>query len=176
MRVRNSAIWLSSFIALTVKMNKILIYSATFTLVTAASIFARSATAATDNSRVPNINNVEFSSSSWRIVKHTFRVHIPLDKNPLDQILIDVPSTVAVSNDIDVLNENSQKININVSAHDRRIIIDFPKKGISNTKLLIKLNKVKQPVQGSASVYSISAKVIGSDEEIPVGVAQFSTF
>ncbi|MEI2578079.1 DUF2808 domain-containing protein [Scytonema sp. PRP1] len=158
-------------------MNKILIYTAAFTLVTAALISASYATTKIDNSRVPNVdNNVEFPSSGWRIVKHTFRVHIPLDKNPLDQILIDVPSTVAVSNDINVLNENSQKININVSAHGRRIIIDFPEKIISNTKLLIELNKVRQPVQGSASVYNISAKVVGSDKEIPVGVAQFPTF
>ncbi|KAB8314330.1 DUF2808 domain-containing protein [Tolypothrix campylonemoides VB511288] len=158
-------------------MNKILVYTAAFALATAALISASYATTKIDNSRVPNVdNNVEFPSSRWRIVKHTVRVRIPLDKNPLDQILIDVPSTVAVSNDIDVLNEKSQKININVSAHGRRIIIDFPEKVISNTKLLIQLNKVKQPVQGSASVYNISAKVVGSDEEIPVGVAQFPTF
>jgi hypothetical protein len=158
-------------------MNKTLIHTAIFALATAAFISTGYATAKIDNSRVPNVdNNVEFPSSGWRIVKHTVRVRIPLDKNPLDQILIDVPSTVAVSNDIDVLNENSQKININVSAHGRRIIIDFPEKIISNTKLLIQLNKVRQPVQGSASVYNISAKVVGSDEEIPVGVAQFPTF
>ncbi|KYC34866.1 hypothetical protein WA1_50010 [Scytonema hofmannii PCC 7110] len=158
-------------------MKKILISTAAFALVTAASIFDCSATAATDNSRVPNVdNNVEFPSSSWRLVKHVFRVHVPRNNNALDQLIIDTPPTVAVSNDIDVLNEKGQTININISVNGRRIIIGFPEKVISNTKLLIELNKVKQPTQGPASVYRLSAKVVGSDEEIPVGVAQFPKF
>ena len=83
---------------------------------------------------------------------------------------------MAVSNDIDVLDNSGQKININISVNGRRIIIDFPGKVISNTKLLIELNKVKQPTAGPDSVYSLSAKVVGSDSEIPVGVARFRTF
>ncbi len=158
-------------------MKKILIYTAAFTLVTAASILARSATAATDNSRVPNVdNNVEFPSHGWRLVQHVFRVHVPRNNNALYQLIIDVPSTVAVSSDIDVLDENGQTININISVNGRRIIIVFPQKVIDSNKLLIKLNKVKQPTQGPASVYSISAKIVGSDEEIPVGIAQFPKF
>ncbi|GAA6618748.1 hypothetical protein [Scytonema sp. NUACC26] len=158
-------------------MKKILIYTVAFALVIAASILARSATAATDNSKVPNVDkNVEFPSNSWRLVQHIFQVHVPQDNNALSELIIDVPSTVAVSSDIDVLDENGQKININISVSGRKIIIVFPQKVIDSNKLLIKLNKVKQPTQGPASIYSISAKIVGSDKEIPVGIAQFPKF
>ncbi|MUG93365.1 hypothetical protein F7734_13385 [Scytonema sp. UIC 10036] len=158
-------------------MKKIPSYTAAFALVTAASILTHSATAATDNSRVPNVdNNVEFPSNGWRLVQHIFQVHVPRNNNALSQLIIDVPSTVAVSSDIEVLDENGQKININISVHGRKLIIVFPQKVIDSNKILIKLNKVKQPTQGPASIYSISAKIVGSDKEIPVGIAQFPKF
>lgn len=156
-------------------MKRTLIYAAAF-VATAALISAGYASAKTDDSRVRNLNNNVHSPTHWRLVKHTFQVHIPQNNNALSQLIIQVPSTVAVSNDIDVLDEKGQKININVSVNGKRIIIDFPKTVISNTKLLIELNKVKQPIIGPASVYSLSAKVVGSEVEIPIGVAQFPTF
>ncbi|MBW4633037.1 MAG: DUF2808 domain-containing protein [Iphinoe sp. HA4291-MV1] len=156
-------------------MKRTLISTAVCSVATAASIFTGYANAKTDD-RVPNVNkNVVFPSTSWRIVKHTFQLHVPQNNNALSELVIDVPSTVAVSNDIDVLDEKGQKININVSVNGRRITIDFPEPIISKTKLLIEFNKVKQPILGSASVYSLSVKVVGSDVEIPVGVARFPT-
>lgn len=160
-------------------MKRTLIHAATFVLATAASISADYASAKPDDGRVPALdvdNNVQFYPTRWRLVKHTFKLHIPQNYNALDQLIIDTPSTVAVSNNIDVLDESGQKININVSVNGRKIIILFPEAVISNTKLLIELNKVKQPILGPASVYSLSAKVVGSDVEIPVGVTRFSTF
>lgn len=158
-------------------MKKILIYTAALTLATLASTSTGYASTKKDNSNVSNLeNNVQSSTNSWRLVKHTFQLRIPRNTNALSQLIIDTPPTVAVSNDIDVLAQNGQKININVSAIGRRIIIDFPEKVISNTKLMIELNKVKQPVIGPDSVYNLSAKVVGSDIEIPVGVARFHTF
>ncbi|MBW4628952.1 MAG: DUF2808 domain-containing protein [Brasilonema octagenarum HA4186-MV1] len=158
-------------------MKKTLISAAAFALVSAALISAGYATAKTDNNRVSNVNdNVEFPPNSWRIVKHTFRVHILENNNALSQLIIDTPSSVAVSNDIDVLNEQGQKININISVTGRRILIDFPEKVISNTNLVIEFNKVRQPTVGLASVYSFWAKAVGNDTEIPIGTAQFSTF
>ncbi|KAB8335745.1 DUF2808 domain-containing protein [Scytonema tolypothrichoides VB-61278] len=158
-------------------MKKTLISAAVFALTSAALISAGYATAKTDNNKVYSVHdNVEFPPHSWRIVKHTFRVHIPQNNNALSQLIIDTPSSVAVSNDIDVLDNSGQKININISVNGRRILIYFPEKVISNTKLVIEFNKVRQPTVGSASVYSFWAKTVGNDTEIPVGTAQFSTF
>ena len=158
-------------------MKRTLIYAATFALATTALIYAGYATAKTNDGRVPNVdNNVQVSPSRWRLVKHTFQLHIPKKNKALSQLIIDVPSTVVVSNDIEILNENGQKININISTTGRKITIAFPEPVISNTKLNINLNKVKQSIQGSDSLYHFSAKVLGSDVEIPVGVARFPTF
>lgn len=158
-------------------MKKLLTCAATFSLVILASISAGYTNAKTDNSRVTNVeNDLQSPTNSWRLVKHTFQLHIPRNISALSQLTIEAPSTVAVSNDIDVLAQNGQKISIDISVNGKTIIIDFPQKVISNTKLLVELNKVKQPIGGADSVYRLAAKVVGSDREIPVGTARFRTF
>lgn len=146
-------------------------------LATIALTSAGYTSAKTDNSNVSNVeNNAQFPTNRWRLVKHAFQLHVPRNTNALSQLIIDTSPTVAVSNDIDVLAQNGQQININIFTNGRRIIIDFSEKDISNTTLLVELNKVKQPTLGPDSVYNLSAKVVGSDAEIPIGVARFHTF
>ncbi|RAM49963.1 MAG: hypothetical protein C6Y22_19395 [Hapalosiphonaceae cyanobacterium JJU2] len=157
-------------------MKRILIYAATFALAIASVISVGYATANADDDKVPNVDNgLQLPPIQWQLVKHTFRLHIPRNNKALSQLIINAPSTVAVSNDIEVLDENGQNININISVNGRKIIINFPETVLANTKLNINLNKVKQPIKGPASVYSFSAKVIDSDKEIPIGLAQFPT-
>lgn len=157
-------------------MKKILVCAA-LSLAIVASTSAGYTSAKTDKNKFSNVeNNLQSPTKRLRLVKHTFQLHIPRNINSLSQLIIEAPSTVAVSNDIDVLAQNGQKINIQVSNIGRRIVIDFSKKDISNTTLLVELNKVKQPVLGLDSVYNLSAKVVGSDTEIPVGIARFRTF
>ncbi|WP_337884469.1 DUF2808 domain-containing protein [Fischerella thermalis] len=155
-------------------MKIILFYAAVCSVAIAALISVGYANAKTNNNKVANVdNNLQSTPTGWRLVKQTFQLHVPKNSNALSQLIIDTPSTVAVSNDIEVLNDRGEKININVSADGRRIIIEFSQPVTSNTKLFINLNKVKQPILGSASVYHLSVKVIGNNKEIPVGVAQF---
>lgn len=157
-------------------MKKIRIYAAAFTLAIAALLNPGYASAKTDNSRVnPVDGNVQFSPIRWRLVRQTFVLHLPRNSQPIAQIIIAVPSTVTVGNDIDVLEQNGRKININVSVDGKNIILDFPKTVAPDTKLSINLNKVKQPIFGSTSVYRFSAKVVGSDAEIPLGETRFPT-
>ncbi|WP_337884502.1 DUF2808 domain-containing protein [Fischerella thermalis] len=165
-------------------MKRMLIYAATFALAMSATSFANAsvisvsyATANADDDKAPNVDNgLQLPPIKWRLVKHSFRLHIPQNNKALSQLIIDAPPTVAVSNDIEVLDENGEKININISVNGRKILINFPETVIANTKLNIDLNKVKQPIQGAASVYKLSVKVVGSNIDIPVGVAQFPTF
>lgn len=157
-------------------MKKLLTYTAFF-LAIVALISAGYTNAKTDNNMVANVeNDLQSPTNRWRLVKHTFQLHIPRNINALSQLIIEAPSTVAVSNDIDVLAQNGQKIRIDISVKGKKIIIDFPQKVISNTKLLVELNKVKQPIGGADSVYRLAAKAVGSDREIPVGTARFRTF
>lgn len=172
----------SELISSRCEMKKILIYPpASLILAIVASISASYASGNintnTNDSRVFSVeNNLQSPTTRWRIVKHAFQIHIPKNIDALSQLIIDTPSTVAVSNDINTSDQNGRKINTNASVDGRKIIVFFPKKDISNTKLLVELNKVKQPTFGSDSIYSLSAKVVGNDSEIPVGVARFRTF
>lgn len=119
--------------------------------------------------------DTQLTSKDWQLVKHSFRFHLPQKSKPLSQIIITIPSTVAVSNDIDVLEQNGRKIDIKISVIEGKIVLVFSSPVAPNTKFNINLNKVKQPVRGPTSKYQFSAKFIGSDAEIPIGVVQFST-
>jgi hypothetical protein len=133
--------------------------------------------AKTDDNQSSTIENqFQIFKNSWRLVKHSFQLHIPKSDKPLSQVIIETPSTVAVSNDIEVIDTTGQRVNVSISANGKQIILDFPNKVIQNTKLLVNLNRVRQPTSGAASVYKLSAKVVGSDTEIPMGVATFNTF
>jgi len=161
-----------------VEMKRILVYAAVFSLVIADLIYATYANAKTDNNKLTNIDKtLQFYPTRWQLVKQTLQLHIPKNGKALSQLIIEVPPTVAVSNDIDILDDKGQKIKINISVNNKRIIIAFPEPVTSNTtKLKINFNKVLQPIIGSISIYHLSAKVVGSDVEIPVGVARFSSF
>lgn len=159
-------------------MKRSLIYATAFVMASAALIPSDSVTAKIGDDTGNKIDNsLQLPSTRWRVVKHTFQLRVPKNGKPLSQLIIDAPTTVAVSNDITVFDDQDQEININVSVDDKRIIIDFPEPVTSKiNKLLIALNKVQQPVNDAASIYNLSVKVIGNDTEIPIGQAQFNTF
>ncbi|MEW6499532.1 MAG: hypothetical protein AB1589_44775, partial [Cyanobacteriota bacterium] len=75
----------------------------------------------------------------------------------------------------EVLEHKGRKISINVSVNGKNIILDFPEPIAPGSRIDINFNKVKQPILDSTSVYRLSAKVVGSDTEIPIGVAEFRT-
>ncbi|MEH1778419.1 MAG: hypothetical protein V7L26_04590 [Nostoc sp.] len=158
-------------------MKRTLIYTAVCSVATAYLVCAGYASAKNDNNQVANIDNSGQFPPTSQLVKQTFKLHIPKNGNALSELIIDVPSLLAVSNDIDISDDQGQNIRINISIKGRRIIIDFPKPVTSSTtKLQINLNKVKQPRIASTSTYHLSIKVVGSDVEIPLGEASFPTF
>ncbi len=161
-------------------MNKALIYAAICTLATTALFSAGYANAKEKDGKLPHIDgNVQFPPTRWRLVRQTIRLHVPQNSKPLTKLLINVPETVTISNDIkdiDVVYENEQKINANVSVNGKKILITFSDSVAPNTKFHIDLNNVKRPTLGNGPVYRLSAQVVGSDTEIPIGVAQFRIY
>ena len=160
-----------------INMKKTLIHVVALTLASAVLMAPGYTSSKTDEGRLSNVDgNVQSSPTRWRLVRHTFVLNLPQKSKPVTQIIIAAPSTVAVSNDIDVLeHQKSRKFNINISVNDKNIILSFPEPIAPGTKLAINLNQVKQPIGGPTSVYQFSAKVVGSDAEISVGVARFRT-
>jgi hypothetical protein len=157
-----------------INMKKTLIHAVAFTLTSAVLMVPGYTSSKTDEGRLSNVDgNVQSSPTRWRLVRHAFVLHLPQESKPVTQIIIAAPSTVAVSNDIDVLEHKGGKINFSVSVNGKTIILAFPEPIAPGTKLDINFNKVKQPIGGPTSVYRFSAKPVGSNAEISVGVARF---
>ncbi|MBP5973018.1 DUF2808 domain-containing protein [Brasilonema sp. CT11] len=161
-------------------MKKLLLYLATFSLATVVSIPTQYVSAKQNDDSITHIDgNVQFPPTRWRLVRHTFRVHIPKNSKPVSQLSISVPPTVSWSNnlkDINVADDNNQKINTQISVSGKTILLTFPEPVAPNTKLEIDIKNVKQPTLGNGPVYSFSEKVVGSDVEIPIGVAWFRMY
>ncbi|BDA76176.1 hypothetical protein CAL7716_103420 (plasmid) [Calothrix sp. PCC 7716] len=122
-------------------------------------------------------NNMQLFPTQWQVVKQIFQIRVPKRGKPLKQLIIETPPTVAVSNDINVFDDKGKKVNIDISVDNRKIIITFPETVTSSTsKILVSLNRVQQQINESGTVYSLSAKVIGSDVQVPIGQAQFRNF
>ncbi|MCW5318332.1 DUF2808 domain-containing protein [Nostoc sp. KVJ3] len=161
-------------------MKRLLIYAVILTLSSTAIIAPSYASTRTDDGRVIHIDgNAQFPPTRWGIFRHTFRLHVPKNSKAITQILIKVPNNVTVSNDvsnIDVVDENQHKVNTNISVNGQIILLAFPEAVAPNTKFEIELKKIKRQNLGNGSVYSFSAKEVGIDAEIPIGVASFRLY
>jgi Protein of unknown function (DUF2808) len=161
-------------------MKRSLIYAIVLTLNSTAIIAPSYANAGTDDGRVPHIDgNSQFPPTRWGIFRHTFRLHVPQNSKAVTQILVKVPDNITISNniqDIDVVDEKGHKINTNVSVNGKTILLAFAEPVAPNTKLEIDLNKIKRRNLGNGSVYSFSAREVGIDAEIPIGVASFRLY
>ncbi|MBW4633035.1 MAG: DUF2808 domain-containing protein [Iphinoe sp. HA4291-MV1] len=161
-------------------MKKPLLYVATFALAIVVSIPTQYASAKQNDGSVTHIDgNVQFPPTRWRLVRHTFRVHVPKNSKAVSQLSIDVPTTVTWSNDINDINvadDKGQKINTNIFVSDRTIVLAFSEPVAPNTQLEIDIKNVKRPTLGNGPVYSFYEKFVGSDAEIPIGVARFRIY
>lgn len=94
-------------------MKRTQVYAAVCSVATVALVYAGYANAKMDNNKVADIeNSLQSTPAGWQLVKQTFQLHIPKNGNALSQLIIDVPSTVAVSNDIDILDDKGQKLKL----------------------------------------------------------------
>ncbi|PMB10718.1 DUF2808 domain-containing protein [Fischerella thermalis CCMEE 5273] len=161
-------------------MKELLVYSATLALASMALLSPSYATANTDDGKVPHIDgNAQFPLTRWRVVRHTIRLHVPKNSKALTELSINVPDTITISSDIKnikIVDEKGQKINANISVNDRNIQIAFVEPVASNTKFNVELKNVKRQFLGNRYIYQLSAKFVGSDAEIPIGVAQFQLY
>jgi len=161
-------------------MKKQLIYTIALTLATTVIIAPNYASARTDHDRIPHIDgNVQFPPMRWQIVRHSFRLHIPENSKAVTQLLIQVPDNVTISNNIkniEIMDEKGQRINTNISVNGKTILLVFTEPVAPNTKFDIDLNKIKRRNIDNGSVYHFSAREVGIDAIIPIGVAWFRTY
>ncbi|MHC0067252.1 DUF2808 domain-containing protein [Nostoc sp. UIC 10890] len=158
-------------------MKKVLVYVAISTLAAALLIPANYASANEEDGNIPHVDgNSQFPQTRWMPVRHTLRVHVPKNSKSVSQLKIQVPNTVRWSdntNDVVINEDNGRKINTNVSVNGKTILLAFAEPIVPNTKLKIDIKNVKQPFLGNGPVYHLSANLVGTNAEIPIGVARF---
>ncbi|AFZ10643.1 DUF2808 domain-containing protein [Microcoleus sp. F8-D3] len=155
-------------------MIKTLIYAAVV-LAIAVPISTDYASARTEPT--PHIDgSVQFPPTRARNVRHTIRVHIPQRSSPLSQMIIDVPTGLRVRKNITVTDNSGREINTNVSINDNKLIIDFNQPVSPELQVKIDLNDVKITGISNAWLYRISAKFVGNNIHIPIGIAQIRVY
>jgi hypothetical protein len=158
--------------------NKLLVFSARFVLTAAFLIPASYASAINHNSTIPYINgSTLFPTARWAPVRYTFRINVPSNSKAVSQLIIKVPDVITVTSNkqVDIADTNGRKINAQVSVSGQNIFISFPETVSASTQLEIDVNNIKQPILGNGPVYRLSVKFVGSNVEVPIGVAIFRT-
>ncbi|MEH1923111.1 DUF2808 domain-containing protein [Nostoc sp.] len=158
-------------------MKKVVVYVAISTLAAALLIPTNYANANQEDGNLPHIDgNSQFPQTRWAVVRHTLRIHVPKNSKSVSQLKIEVPNTIRWSdntNDVVINEENGRKINTNVSVNGKNILLAFAEPIVPNTKLEIDIKNVKQPFLGNGPVYHLSANFVGTNAEIPIGIARF---
>ena len=125
----------------------------------------------------PHIDGaVQFPQTRARIVRHTIRLHIPQGRSPLSHLIIDVPKGLIVSNNITLTDDVKGKINADFSIVDNQVIVKISQPLASESKLKLVLNDVAIRGVSNAWLYRISAKSVGVNGEIPMGLAQIHVY
>lgn len=157
-------------------MIKILTYVAS-SIAVAALVSAAYANPVTDNGRVPHIiSSVQFPQSKWRIVKHTFRLQIPQQSNPLSQLRIDVPVGLRVSSKISVSDQTGRKVDTNISVDGNKVVLAFPEPVPPGTELKIAMRDVQILGTTNAWLYKVYARLVGINVDLPIGFARFRVY
>lgn len=157
-------------------MIKILTY-VTSSIAVAALVSAAYANPVTENGRVPHIiSSVQFPQSKWRIVRHTFRLQIPQQSNPLSQLRIDVPVGLTVSSKISVSDKTGCKVDTNISVDGNKVVLTFPEPVPPGTELKIAIRDVKILGRTNAWLYKVYARLVGIDADLPIGFARFRVY
>ncbi|HAZ43391.1 MAG TPA: hypothetical protein DCZ55_02625, partial [Cyanobacteria bacterium UBA11371] len=87
-----------------------------------------------------------------------------------------VPTGLTVRNNITVTDNYGREINANVSINGNKVIIDFNQPVTPESQLEIDLNDVRKTGVSNAWLYRISAKFVGNNIHIPIGIAQLRVY
>jgi len=154
-------------------MMKKLFYAALFTLAFAASTPAAYAVHLPDTGKFTHLHGtVQFPQGKWGVIRQTFRVHIS-QNSPLSQLDIEIPKGLTVENEFSVSDQFGRVIQTNTSITEHKITMNFTQAVVPGTILNIDMNRVNRIGISNGWLYRVSAKFIGSNTEVPIGIAGF---
>lgn len=124
--------------------------------------------------RVPRIvSSVQFPQTKWRIVRHSFQIKIPQGSSAISQLIIGVPQGLTISNNINVFDQSGKIVANDISEDGSKITISFPKSVAPGNRLKVVMKNVKILERSTAWLYPVSARLVGMNANIPLGLARF---
>jgi hypothetical protein len=105
---------------------------------------------------------------------HRFKVHV--QGSPLSQLSIEIPEGLQPAQGIEAIDGSGQKVPAEVSINNGKAILAFAQPIAPDTVLTIKMRGMVTPGSPQNWQYRVSGKQVGVTEEIPLGLAEISTF
>lgn len=158
-------------------MIRTLVYATVFSLAVIVSDPVVYGSPITGISKLPRIvSSVQFPQTRWGVVRHTIRLQIPNNSSILSQLIVNIPPGLTMSNQITVSNQFGKKLGTNIAKNDRKITISFHKPVAPGTNLNIAMKDIKIVGISNAWLYPVSARLIGSNADLPIGIARFRIY
>ncbi len=153
-----------------------LIYAATFTLLIMSSIPAIAGGALRD-AKAPHLVHSGAHPNNARIRQATHHFDVHVQGSDLEQLFVDVPEGIKVSDRIVVTDQSEQKIDATVSVNDQRITIAFAQPVPTGTTLSVSMKDVKtQSLQGRIWLYPVYSRSVGINADVRIGMARIQTY
>ena len=154
-----------------------ILFTVILTLITTSFNLAAYGNLITAIDRIPRIvSPVQFPQSKWRLVRHSFQINIPQGSNALSQLSIGVPQGLTVSSSISVFDKSGKITANSISKDGKKITISFSEPVAPGNRLKVIMKDVKTRGRSNAWLYPVSARIIGMNASIPLGIARFRVY
>ncbi len=154
-----------------------IICSATLTLAIALSSSIAYGKAKILDTKTPHIFGfVQSPPTRAKNVTHSFHVQLPQDSGLLSQITVDFPYGLRASNNISVSDESNRKINTNVFIEGEKVTLMFPQPVTPGSTLKVDMKDISILVFPRPWLYSVQAKFVGFNSDIPIGLFQIRAY
>ncbi|MFB2920645.1 DUF2808 domain-containing protein [Aerosakkonema funiforme] len=154
---------------------KKLIYTTAFTLMLTAWIPVAYAAGSSRDFKASSIVHSAAHATGTRNLDATHHLEIDVQGSALSELSIDLPEEVSIHRGIKVKNQSGQRIPATVSIADKKATLVFAQPVPPQTTLSIEIQGVYTPFYRHLWQYTIYAKMVGIDAEIPLGIAQIRT-
>lgn len=155
---------------------KKLIYAATFTLAIASSIPAIAGGALRD-AKAPHLVHSGAHPNNARIRRATHHFDVHVQGSDLEQLFMDVPEGIKVSDRIVITDQYEQKIDATVSVNDERVTIAFAQPVPTGTTVSVSMKDVKtRSLQGRIWLYPVYSRSVGINADVRIGMARIQTY
>lgn len=111
-----------------------------------------------------------------RNVTHSFHLQIPQNSNSLSQLTTNFPYGLRASKNISVFDDSKRKINTNVVIKREKVTLLFPQPVAPGNTLKVKMKDISIVAFPRPWLYSVDAKFIGSNSDIPVDLFQIRAY